>query len=912
MKNYFPHNDIQRPALPDSSESDYAYYGSEEETVQFLDYWKNLVKRRRIIIQIFIIFLLVGAYFTFTATPVYKATATLKIEPINPMVTGVTGVGESGARTAEGGGPYDYYQTQYKLLASSALAARVIADLRLDSNKIFTSASITSDNPVARVRSWILGTLDSFISPVEKFFKESRQDPAESDTPDAAARGGNVSNREETDKNKPVVSPGLVGQYMSFLQLNPIKNTRLIEIAFITPNPTLSQQLADAHIKAFIRMNLEGRFQLTKEARDFLDIKNAELKAKLERAEAELNRFRQTHGVVSIEKGENIVVDRLVDLNRNLTTARAQRLEAESLNSVVQNKSTQYLSQVLTQGMIPTLRSTLLTLEAEKIKQSTVFKPDHPRMIELNQQIKEATQSLNTEINNVVRGIRESYVAARAKEQALEGETQKQQQAALNLKEVGVQYAVLQEEVNVNKNLYDSILRRLNETTISNDIAVSNMQITQSAERPRFPNSPNIPINLTMYAAMGLFIGAGLAFFLEYVNSRLETPEHVWRAVDLSTFGVVPDLASLNRPLISYQPVSSGKPKRITQLQPEQSTTNGKDLIVSHHPLSIFSESYRTIRTALLLSQPEATRKVILLTSPSPGDGKTATTLNLGIALAQDSFKVLIIDADLRRGSCHSRLGIGNHRGLSNLLAGNVPIEEVVQRTSIAGLSVLTRGACPPNPTELLRMRKMKEILTGLGGSFDFILIDSSPAIAVSDPVILSNVADGVILVFHAQKTTAASARQTKERFDAIRAPILGVILNGINLEDPDYAYYRHYYGSDYGTVAAVENGNGGEHTDVKVLMNHEPFAKASWPEIAVSEIVPQNFFDHIVAKLRDAVGPMAGLIVEDHISLLGEARNRFPKNRLHELFDRICEEILDDKLKNDFQQSMSEDLRAL
>ena len=201
MRTYFPENDTQRPALPDSSESDYAYYGSEEERVQLLDYWKNLVKRRRIIIQIFIIFLLVGAYFTFTATPVYKATATLKIEPINPMVTGVTGVGEAGTRIAEGGGPYDYYQTQYKLLASSALAARVIADLRLDSNKIFTSASITSDNPVARVRSWILGTLDSFISPVEKFFKESRQDPAESDTPDAAPRGGNIVNRQETDKN---------------------------------------------------------------------------------------------------------------------------------------------------------------------------------------------------------------------------------------------------------------------------------------------------------------------------------------------------------------------------------------------------------------------------------------------------------------------------------------------------------------------------------------------------------------------------------------------------------------------------------------------------------------------------------------------------------------------------------------
>src|SRR5207244_10513884 len=188
----------------------------------------------------------------------------------------------------------------------------------------------------------------------------------------------------------------------------------------------------------------------------------AELKDRLELAEAELNRFRQTHGVVSIEKGENIVIDRLVDLNRNLTTARAQRLEAESLNSVVQNKSTQYLSQVLTQGMIPTLRSTLLTLEAEKIKQSTVFKPDHPRMIELNQQIKEATQSLNTEINNVVRGLRENYVTARATEQALEVEHGKQQQAGLALKEGGGQYAVLEQEATVNKKRYESILKRRN------------------------------------------------------------------------------------------------------------------------------------------------------------------------------------------------------------------------------------------------------------------------------------------------------------------------------------------------------------------------------------------------------------------------------------------------------------------
>ena len=329
--------------------------------------------------------------------------------------------------------------------------------------------------------------------------------------PNPAPEPGSNKNRGAT---KAIVNPGLVGHYMSFLEVAPIKGTRLVQIGFDTPDPALSQKLADAHAKGFIRMNLESRFQLTKEAREFLDAKNEELKAKLERSEADLNRFRQAHGVVSIDKGENIVVDRLMDINRQLTAARAQRLEAESLNSVVQDKSTQYLSQVLTQGMVPALRSNLLGLEAEKIKQSTVLKPDHPRMIELNQQINQVKQSLDAEINNVLRGIRENYVAARAKEQALENEAQKQQRVALALKEVGVQYAVLQEEVNVNKNLYDTILRRLNETNISNDIAVSNMQIVQQAERPRRPSAPNIPLSLIAYCVAGALFRNWTGIFL--------------------------------------------------------------------------------------------------------------------------------------------------------------------------------------------------------------------------------------------------------------------------------------------------------------------------------------------------------------------------------------------------------------
>ena len=539
---------IRQPRAPldDPSEVEASYYPVQEE-VHLREYWKILRKRRRLIILVLLLFVFTGGYFTFTATKVYNATTLVKIEPITPTATTI---GELPTSTQG----LDYYETQFALLKGRALAARVVADLGLDSDRRFRNASVTPSNPIERVKSWVLNMLDSLISPIAEFFTE-RNDNLKSDAIEEAEPRTGAREQQKSGRAKAIVNPGLVGRYLSFLQVAPIKGTRLVQIDFDTPDPALSQKLADAHANGFIRMNLESRFQLTKEAREFLDAKNEELKTKLERSEADLNRFRQAHGVVSIDKGENIVVDRLMDTNRQLTAARAQRLETESLNSVVENKSTQYLSQVLTQGMVPALRSNLLALEAEKIKQSTVLKPDHPRMIELNQQINQVKQSLDAEINNVLRGIRENYVAARAKEQALENEAQKQQQVALALKEVGVQYAVLQEEVNVNKNLYNTILRRLNETNISNDIAVSNMQIVQQAERPRRPSAPNIPLSLIAYCAAGLFCGIGLAFFLSYMDSHIYNPELVSSVVELNTVGVVPDFSSLNRPLINYRAV---------------------------------------------------------------------------------------------------------------------------------------------------------------------------------------------------------------------------------------------------------------------------------------------------------------------------------------------------------------------
>lgn len=932
------------PADTEAIDREYLDFDHTEE-IELRYYFNVLLKHRRLLVLVFFAVFVVGAYLSVTATPLYQASSILKIEPQNPSVTGVAEM----VRLSESG-PYDYYQTQFKLLESNTLAAKVINELQLESNQIFTNADVKTSNPVDRMKSWFFGQLNFAASLISVKKPEASQGD-----PESAAVAGNA----EALIKGPAVAPWLIAHYRDNLKIKPIVGTRLVEIGFSTTHPGLSQRLADAHARAFIQLSRENRFALTNEARDFLDGKNVELKQKLERSEDALNRFRQAHGVVSMEKGENVVVERLVELNRQLTTARGQRIEAETLYKVVENKSTQSISQVVSQGLVPNLRSNLLVLEAEQVKLSSIFKPDHPRMVELNQQISEIKRSVSAEINNVVRGIEASFFAARSKEQALQAEALKQQGAALNLKHVGVEYAVLEEEVKVNRTLYESVLKRLNETNISNDLAVSNMQLTQNAERPTGPFTPNTPIDLLISGLMGLCLGVGVVFFREFLDSSLSTPQRVWRAVALSTFGVVPDLAALNRkfPCFPNGALRKFLPRSFA-LAKQETINASKELIVSHYPLSILGESYRTIRTALLFSQPEKPPKVILLTSPAPAEGKTLTTVNLAIALAQDGHKVLVIDADLRKGCCDARLGITNHSGLSNVLTGNLSLEEAIRTTSISGLSLLSGGIRPPNPTDLLGTSKMRQILSEVRESFNFVLIDSPPAMAVSDAAVLSVMCDGVLLVFHGQKTTTTSARRTIERLDAVRAPFLGVILNSIDLGNPEYAYYRHYYGSDYHPDEALEAKDGGE-TIIETSTNHSPDMEISpeklgtgpvprdffddmtddrrgeefhrsiqgqlkgyghtdrcMKEISPRELkqgnVPREFFDHMTFKLGEAVGFMAPVIIRDHVARLGESLESFPKTRLKELVEQICVEILSQKLKRDFQQTMSSEIRSL
>jgi capsular exopolysaccharide synthesis family protein len=365
--------------------------------------------------------------------------------------------------------------------------------------------------------------------------------------------------------------------------------------------------------------------------------------------------------------------------------------------------------------------------------------------------------------------------------------------------------------------------------------------------------------------------------------------------------------------------------------------------MTKHHPQSILPESYRSIRTSLLFSRPEKHPQVILLTSASPGEGKTGTSVNLAISLAQDGYRVLLIDADLRKGCCHERLGMANHKGLSNILTGRLSLEEGVQQTAISGLSLLSCGITPPSPADLLGSNRMKEVLAKLREVYNFIVIDTPPAIALTDAAVLSVLADGVVLVFHGRKTTTASARQLIQRLDAVNAPVLGVVLNSVNLQDPNYSYYGHYnsyyvaedrkHSDDVDgntsrpnsiesarmidteeqqssnvttaiTVGQVQEDRSDAPDCVHLPADNKSVSEPiSEPKVTSTgnesvadnsqiEIIPSESLNRLIATMTKSLGPIGPLVVRDQIAVLGESYDAFPKNRIADLIKLLQREI--------------------
>ncbi len=765
----------------DLTEGDYAT-AHPAKSLSLFDVWRMIVKHRHLVMFVFLLVCGLGALWSYTRTPLYTAHATLKIEPQSPMILRVDdGLSQAIADPIS----YDYYKTQFALLQSRPLIARIIRELGLLSNPSFFRQHA---DEVAQVRATIFGVAQAVV-------------PSAMANPDPPTSHSNALVTEDKGVTTPFangVHPKYIDRYLDMLEIKPVNGTRLVKVSLTSPDPELSQRVANAHVTTFIRVVLENRFGLTHEAREFLSKKLNDLRADVEQADQVLTKFRRDRGIISLEGNENIGSERMVELNRRLTDTRAKRIELEALYQMTKSKDPQALGLVVDDALIRQLKTTLATLEAEHARLAATYTTAHPRLRELTTQIAEVRRRLDKEITVVIQRIETDYATVRHREAALQSETSEQQRRVIDLKALEADYQFLKNEATSSRALYETVLKRLHETRIWNESAVSNIEVSEPAEVPLVPSFPQQKRDLILTTMAGLMLSVGLAVFREYADATVKTPDDVWNVSSLPMLGLVPHQDHIDANSPRYQQLA----KFLTQGRlSESARTNPADsqhLVVSHLSQSGLAEFYYNIRTSLLLSQAGKPAQVVLLTSAHPHEGKTLTTVNLAISLAQIGHSVVIVDADLRQGSCHALLRRSNSYGLSHVLSGYLPLKDSIQDTTIPGLSLIACGEVPTNPTRLLGSYELKGVMTSLREWFDFVLVDSPPAIALSDAPLLSQVCDGVLLVVRWQQTSVDAARRLVDRLDSVRANVLGVVLNGVDLGDPHYVDYRQYYRSRY------------------------------------------------------------------------------------------------------------------
>ena len=714
----------------------------EEKEVHLRDYWKVIQKRRWIVIAFFLIVLIATAVGTFKMRPIYRGTATIQINKENPQIVDFKEI--FAVNTMD----MDYYQTQYKVLESRTLARRVIQTLKLSEHPEFQPKPET---PFQEWKSKLWASLPGFF-----------------DSPD----------KEASENGRETV---LTNRFLTKLKIEPIRNSRLVKIHFDSNFRQLSTQVSNSLAAAYIQQNLEARFVSTEQAKEWLTRQLEDLKAKVERADENLQEFGSEHDIISLEEKENVTMQRLTDLNETLTKAEAERMAKEALYKQTGVRNFDSFPSILENKLIQDLKQAYIHLEAQYMRLSETFKPEYPEMVRLKNQMETLQKRLKGEIDKMILGIKGDYESSLRREALLRQAFQQQKAKALEMKGKAIQYNILKREADTNRELYKGLLLRMKEAGVSAGITASNIQIVDPAELPTQPYKPNKRLNLLLAAVVGLFLGVGLAFFFEYLDNTIKTPEDLEQWVRLPSFGMVPE-------------ISNGRRGRL-----EKGASYPVELVTFGHPKSMLSEAYRSIRTSILLSSSEKPPKKITITSPNPSEGKTTTVINTAIALSQTGAQVLIIDADMRKPKVHKIFNYENGKGLSNFLSGHGDLESIVKKSEVPNLFYIPCGPVPPNPSELLGSILFKTMLESLEARFDHILLDSPPVLGFADAIILSTCVNGVILTVLGGKTPRETLQRAKEALQQTNTKILGVVINRVDIRRSDYGYYYYRYHSYYG-----------------------------------------------------------------------------------------------------------------
>jgi capsular exopolysaccharide synthesis family protein len=693
-----------------------------QEERHLLDYFDAVLRRKAIVLAVF---LAVTAYFavrSFMTQSVYQASAQILIDRDKQNVLTFKEVTEVDAARD------DYYQTQYKLLQSRSLARRVVEGLNL-----------LQDPEFGGPRS------------AEAIKAALAAPPGES----------------------PVLE-GAIDNLLGRLSVQPVKNSRLVAISVETLRPELAAQLANELTRRYIEQTLEFRYQTSSEAGKWLGTQLEEQQAKVAAAEQELQKVKEREGILNIEERRALLDQKLKDLGSNLTALKTVRLEKEALWRQMKNAPTpEELPAVMSSPVVQQLRVDLAGLERQQSQLLERYLDQHPEVVKVRSQIADTRKRLAAEAQRLIRGAENDYKSAAAQEASIAGALEQAKAEALDLSSRAVEYDNRKREVDASREVLNSLMARLKQTDVATELKASNIRVVDPAVVPRAPVRPNRRRDISFGVLMGLLVSIGLAFFLEYLDNTVKSPEDVREHLGVPLLGVIG----------------------------EMETKNPGPVLLGARPVGSFAEGYRVLRTALDYSWSEKGARVIVVTSTSPGEGKTLTSINLALTLASADGKVLLIDGDLRKPQIHTVLKLQKRPGLSDVLVGQAKVADAVQPVPQTHLSLLSAGTYVPSPADLMTTQVLDGLVQGLRNVYNWIVIDTPPVAAVADALILARATDGVVVVVGAEMVPRGAVRHTLERVNEAGARILGVVLNRAQTRRRSYygRYYGHYYGHYYG-----------------------------------------------------------------------------------------------------------------
>ena len=592
-------------------------------------------------------------------------------------------------------------------------------------------------------------------------------------------------------------NPALLNRYMGYLKVRDVRGTDLVEVSFTTPSPSLSAFLAAAHTQAYMEANEEARRATDVTAKEFLARQLRESREQVERAEAALSRFAAEHPAVAVNQEQKIVGQRITELSSLLTRAEGLRVTMQSRYEFLSRPEGEPLAYLLDRPGIQKLHLSLLDLRAQRAALSNRLDSKHPQMVELGRQEAEIQQQLHAEVEQEVAAVRSHYDAALLREEQLHRKLAMQQEASVELRDLGARYDLLKNEVEGARGLHGSLLKQQMETAVNSELAASNIRVIERAELPERPSRPKVPLNLTLGALGGLVFALGAAFLCDYFDNSVKSSEEVEELLQIPSLAMIPNfILARRRRQLAYGGAGDGNGAGSNG--GGASNGFGGELVVLREPRSPAAEAFRALRTAILFSAPGAPPKVILVTSAGASEGKTVSSLNLATSLAEAGSRVLLLDGDLRRPGCHRALGLENDRGLSNFLAGQADLGGVIHALDAPRLFFVPAGPAAPNPAELVGSVRMRDTLEELRDAYDFIILDSPPVLPVTDAVILAREADGVVLVVKGDDTPRELVRRARDLLIQANPHLLGAVVNNVDVGWGGLYFYSRYYGGYY------------------------------------------------------------------------------------------------------------------